>query len=59
MKSILLCTSHYTTEYCKKRAKELRESGKWAAVRLVDKLNEDGRTYHRIRLYWTGEYPGL
>jgi len=57
MPSILWCNTHYTTETCEKVAQELRKSGKWAAVRLVDKVHEGDRTYHRIRLYWTGEYP--
>ena len=38
----------YSLEFCKKRAKELRESGKYKRVVIRRKEPENGREYGRI-----------
>lgn len=44
------CTSHYRHEFCLKRAKELRESGKFLKVRVGSSFveRENGEKYSKI-----------
>lgn len=64
-KSILWCTGHYTSEFCKKKAKEIKDSIKnghndfkdYSAVRIVDKVmdydkDNNLRQYNRLRLIY-------
>jgi hypothetical protein len=48
MNYIPYCTGHYTTEYCRKKAKELRGSGEYQSVKLGAYLKEDGKSYCKI-----------
>lgn len=47
-KRIAWCTSHYTAEFCKQKAKELRQQG--YKVTLGSYLKENGKTYCKIYL---------
>ncbi|MFE4029116.1 hypothetical protein ACFX4N_23465 [Priestia sp. YIM B13551] len=63
-KSILWCTGHYTNEFCKLKAEEIRQKIKdddeefqdYSGVRIVDKVmdydtnNNVERQFNRIRL---------
>jgi len=42
------CTSYYETGFCKTKARELRQSGEYDAVRLGSYLKENGKTYCKI-----------
>ena len=50
MKSVLYCTSHATKEFIDKKITEIREKG--LKARKVDKVEEDGKTFYRIRIYF-------
>jgi len=50
MKSVLYCTSHAPQEFIDKRIAEIRKKG--FKARKVDKVEEDGKTFYRIRIYF-------
>ena len=50
MKSVLYCTSHAPQEFIDRKITEIREKG--LKARKVDKIEEDGKTFYRIRVYF-------
>ena len=50
MKSILYDKSHLSKESTDEIIKELKEKG-YKKVRKVDKIQENGKTFYRIRIY--------
>ena len=50
MKSVLYCTSHAPQEFIEKTVAQIREKG--LKARKVDKVEEDGKTFYRIRIYF-------
>ena len=42
------CTGEYTIEYCRQKAKELRETGNYKMVRVRKTVVEKGKAYGRI-----------
>jgi len=52
MKTLLWCNHYYRVEACKEKAKELRATGEYSKVRVVDHMTEMGEKYARIRVWW-------
>ena len=48
---MLYAKDHYKHDWCLKKAKELRESGNYAKVRVGNTIKENGEKYSKIYVY--------